>query len=1020
MPAGSPLFKIGNLLILKSNPETVFPVIGVVDVAAEPQYIVFQDNQQKKYYESQVELSPEKSPELDVIETDLLRAHLTSYQILSPSLNHLFSLKSGKIQFVPYQYRPVLKILSSDTPRLLIADEVGVGKTIETGLIIKELQARMSLKSILVICPKALVAEGKWFKEMKRFDERFTHLDSKQLRHCINETDLDGEWPENYDKSILPFSLIDSEFLLGEQKDKRHKRIGLNELDPPPKFDLVIIDEAHNARNADTYLHQGLRVFCDNAKAVLLLSATPIQLGNQDLYTLLNLLRPDLILDKPTFNKMSEPNKFINEAIKYCRDAKPNWTKQATKSLDKILTTDWGHAYLKNEPILHIIKDQLISENISEEERLVMIRKIEDLYTFGSLINRTRRRDIGAFCLRKPLTVTAEFTPMQKQLHDEILSIMTKSLSKLHSTDNPSFMMTTIQRQVASSIFGLEPLLRGMLEKRLDQLEYDEIINDTEITSNGLFDKIKDETLSVLKKLEKLDKTDPKLNQLIKILKDKSKQEKNKSLLFSTFIHTLDYLYKHLINNGLRVALITGRTPDHDRAKFRARFALPKTKAEAFDVLLSSEVGCEGLDFQFCDLLINYDIPWNPMRIEQRIGRIDRYGQESETVTIVNFVTPGTIEADIYERCLLRIGIFQSSIGAGEDILGDITDEIKNLAEDFKLSENDRAIKLKQLSENKIRDLQEHNELERKDSELFGLNLPSKNWEDDLKKAETFWLSSASLINVISHYLKAKSQNDASFSFNKNETQTIRMNKQMRASLLNDFFNLPKSHERIFKDWEKYLKGNEPTLKRTFDGSKNFLDDGITGLSVLHPLVKQAANYLTIKNKKIVHCEIKDKSLPYGSFVFAVYSWDKRGMKNDYALIPICSDPNIESKLLAALETAEDTISIRPVDTIDIEKLEQLHHSKWEPEQKLYKNFNKQLFDQKKQSYKISFDIRCASLRKQISEQENKKILLMRESELTRVVTKFEEDCKRLDPLSNLGDIIIEPLIYGKLTNTQV
>ena len=106
-----------------------------------------------------------------------LHAHLTGLQILSPSTANLFSLRSGRVQFVPYQYRPVLKLIRADRPRLLIADEVGVGKTIEAGLIIKELRARMDITSVLVICPKALVAERKWYAEMKRFDEHFTALD---------------------------------------------------------------------------------------------------------------------------------------------------------------------------------------------------------------------------------------------------------------------------------------------------------------------------------------------------------------------------------------------------------------------------------------------------------------------------------------------------------------------------------------------------------------------------------------------------------------------------------------------------------------------------------------------------------------------------------------------------------------------------------------------------------------------------------------------------------------------------
>src|SRR5205807_4427262 len=102
------------------------------------------------------------------------------------------------------------------------------------------------------------------------------------------------------------------------------------------------------------------------------------------------------------------------------------------------------------------------------------------------------------------------------------------------------------------------------------------------------------------------------------------------------------------------------------RQQLRHRFSLPQSDPDALDVLLSSEVGCEGLDYQFCDCLVNYDIPWNPMRVEQRIGRIDRYGQKSEKVLIYNFITPGTVDADIYERCLLRIGIFNQALGGSE------------------------------------------------------------------------------------------------------------------------------------------------------------------------------------------------------------------------------------------------------------------------------------------------------------------------------------------------------------------
>ena len=202
--------------------------------------------------------------------------------------------------------------------------------------------------------------------------------------------------------------------------------------------------------------------------------------------------------------------------------------------------------------------------------------------------------------------------------------------------------------------------------------------------------------------------------------------------------------------------MIHGDVPDDERADLRRRFALPKEDLGAIDVLLSSEVGCEGLDFQFCDFLVNYDLPWNPMRIEQRIGRIDRYGQQSQTVAIVNFVTPGTVDADIYERCLMRIGVFQHAVGGNEEILGTITKQLHDIAESFELSREERSQRLQQLADNSIRQVREEQELETKQAELFGLNIPNKSWRDEIESFETFWLSAASIQRTVTTYLAAR------------------------------------------------------------------------------------------------------------------------------------------------------------------------------------------------------------------------------------------------------------------------
>ena len=167
-------FRPGDVIRLKAKPKTTGAIIKLILGETEDRYQVFQDGAMASYFASQIELLPTIAPTDSHVALDQLHAALSALQLRHPSTNHLYSLRASRINFVPYQFRPVLKLIQADRPRLLIADEVGVGKTIEAGLILKELQARRELKNVLVICPKPLVAERKWQQEMKRFDERFS------------------------------------------------------------------------------------------------------------------------------------------------------------------------------------------------------------------------------------------------------------------------------------------------------------------------------------------------------------------------------------------------------------------------------------------------------------------------------------------------------------------------------------------------------------------------------------------------------------------------------------------------------------------------------------------------------------------------------------------------------------------------------------------------------------------------------------------------------------------------------
>jgi superfamily II DNA or RNA helicase len=701
----------------------------------------------------------------------------------------------------------------------------------------------------------------------------------------------------------LPFSLFDSELVLGG-RTRRRKDQGLLALNPPPKFDLVIVDEAHHIRNTETYLHQGVRYFCDNAQAVVLMTATPVQLGSNDLYTLLNVLRPDLVIDPASFHQMAEPNGLINEAVRHCRSALPGWQEEARACLERVAQTDWGRLFIRETPAFQETYDRLGSDALSDHERVGTVYSIEQLYTFSALINRTRRRDIGAFTTRKPETLSVEFTGAQKRLHDDLLAVIAQILTYTHGQQNVAFMMTTIRRQAASCLYGLVPLLSDLLQGKLDRLELMETSDADSDTDLWFVDQIRPDIEAVLAQAQLLDATDPKADAFLKILKEKGALENNKALVFSTFRHTLRYLLKRTKETGLRVGLVHGDIPDDERAELRRRFALPKTDADAIDMLLSSEVGCEGLDFQFCDFLVNYDLPWNPMRIEQRIGRVDRYGQQSETVAIKNLVTPGTVDADIYNRCLWRIGVFHHAVGGSEEILGTITKELRDIAESFSLTSEERAARLQQLADNSIRQIQEEEELENRQVELFGLNVPKQAWMDDVEAAESTWLSPAAIQACVGAYLSKRLASDSDYILGDKPLKTFRLNQAARSKLLEDFRRIPRSNEPIARDWEKWLKGPQPTIPVTFDQKAATENPKAIHLTVGHPLVRQAAHILETGDVRSCCLVLESADLAEGTYPFAIYRWSLHGVRSDRMLVPVANDANFETILLSILQRA--------------------------------------------------------------------------------------------------------------------
>jgi hypothetical protein len=532
-------------------------------------------------------------------------------------------------------------------------------------------------------------------------------------------------------------------------------------------------------------------------------------------------------------------------------------------------------------------------------------------------------------------------------------------------------------------------------------------------------DHVRADIQSLLEQARVLDDQDPKVEAFVRVLKDKSRLPNNKALVFSTFRHTLAYLAHHVQRTGLRFGLIHGEVPDEDRAELRRRFALPKEEAAALDVLLSSEVGCEGLDFQFCDFLINYDLPWNPMRIEQRIGRIDRYGQKSEAVAIVNLITPGTVDADIYDRCLLRIGVFQHAIGGNEEILGEITQSLHDIAESFDLSAEERGRRLRQLADNGIRRIREEQELESKQAELFGLNVPNQLWQQEIEAAESYWLSPPAVQRCISSYLASRLGRETEYLSGEKAFKTLRLSQEARATVLDDFKHLPRSMDAVSREWERWLKGGQPTLAVTFDQQAAAENPKVPHLSVLHPLVRQAAaSSVQSDEAAYASLQVQSDEVNEGEYRFALYRWKKHGVKLDETLVAVASDSVIEDAILTLLQSASDADARVPPQS-EFDELDAHHYAKWTAAQANHIAENRQQVEHRIQSLTVSHRARAKAIEDQVDRATNDKIRLMKQSELARANADYNRRSAELQQAAEGGDIHATPILFGTIAVTK-
>lgn len=497
---------------------------------------------------------------------DIFKNVLKAYKILLlQKEDQLLVLKSleTKIDLYPHQLYTALRVKNDFGGRGLLADEVGLGKTIEAGILIKEYVARGLVRTVLILTPSTLVTQ--WKDEMQgKFDEHFV---------TARKHDKEFEGFDRHDRLICSIDTA---------KGPRNAQI-ISKRD----WDMVIVDEAHRLKNENTRNYQFVKSL--PKKYFLFLTATPIQNNLKELYNLVDLIKPGLL------------GTWTNFESNYVADSKARIIRADTR-----------------ERLQNILVDVVI---------------------------RTRREEVRSyltFTNRIPQTHRLTPSPEERELYDKLTLFVKARYKTLTAANAPLisiFALITLQRQLTSSTSAIiRALRRKIISEPDNRSDYEYFIS--------LATKIKEDTK--MKKLKEIIKNNPQ----------------TKYLIFTTFLATQDYISNWFEEDGLNVVKYSGTMNAIEKD-----VAISKFKRDT-QIMVSTEAGSEGKNFQFCNAVINYDLPWNPMRVEQRVGRVHRIGQEHDVI-IHNFSLIDTIEDYILTLLYEKIRLFQLTIGDIDLLLED-------------------------------------------------------------------------------------------------------------------------------------------------------------------------------------------------------------------------------------------------------------------------------------------------------------------------------------------------------------
>ena len=620
----------------------------------------------------------------------------------------------------PHQVRAFQRLYGGWPSRLLIADEVGLGKTIQAGMLIRQAQLAGLAKRVLILAPKAVLRQWQW-ELREKFNLNWPIYDGTRLRWQPTPMHNGGvERRVGRDEWQRESAIIASSQLL-RRTDRAEELLGGN------PWDLVILDEAHHARrraaatsgeyrpNALLHLMQRLR---DQTNGLVLLTATPMQVDPVEVWDLLSLLGlPEAWTAERFlrfFKDVGHPNpstEALARAARLFRASEEAFGAMALEQAQRI----GGLSRLRTDKALRAIRDdrsELPLRMLENEERTAALTLMRSWSPVRHLVSRHTRELLrryfreGMFATviadrdvqDRFIDMTAAETALYEAVDEYISSTYNKAATNVRNA--VGFVMTVYRRRLASSFHALAETLR----KRLDALadgDHDLFGNDEDASDDEASDSVQDadevaalerralageergDIQELLVAVEALP-PDSKLSALVETLEALRRDGYRQAMVFTQYTNTMDFLRDQLkAAGGWQLMCYSGRggeVPEHGGAwrSISREDAKRRFREAQADVLLCTDAAAEGLNFQFCGALVNYDMPWNPMRVEQRIGRIDRLGQQHTRVRIVNLHYEDTVETDVYRALRGRIRLFESVVGPLQPILARLPSEISN------------------------------------------------------------------------------------------------------------------------------------------------------------------------------------------------------------------------------------------------------------------------------------------------------------------------------------------------------